>query len=206
MARVFLANRGRARYQVRAFRAVARRRVRSAAIAQLVEHVIRNDGVTGSSPVCGTTAHRRALSPARTCRRGSLLLRWMAAPSPCSAFSANRSAMTRRRRRPPLNSATRSASRRHRNAGCQSGRPRSFSTGAVGGLWRTVWGRYALIKPENPSEDHLSSRTLSQWAVRQTVLHLQVQLIQINSESLLRAVRLAVCRRDGEGASKDAPP
>jgi hypothetical protein len=25
-----------------------------AAIAQLVEHVIRNDGVTGSSPVCGT--------------------------------------------------------------------------------------------------------------------------------------------------------
>jgi hypothetical protein len=26
-----------------------------AAIAQLVEHVIRNDGVTGSSPVCGTT-------------------------------------------------------------------------------------------------------------------------------------------------------
>jgi hypothetical protein len=28
---------------------------RSAAIAQLVEHVIRNDGVTGSSPVCGTT-------------------------------------------------------------------------------------------------------------------------------------------------------
>src|ERR1700730_2369408 len=53
--RVFLANRGRARYQVRAFRAVARRRVRSAAIAQLVEHVIRNDGVTGSSPVCGTS-------------------------------------------------------------------------------------------------------------------------------------------------------
>jgi hypothetical protein len=28
---------------------------RFAAIAQLVEHVIRNDGVTGSSPVCGTT-------------------------------------------------------------------------------------------------------------------------------------------------------
>src|SRR6202046_3815351 len=27
-----------------------------AAIAQLVEHVIRNDGVTGSSPVCGTTS------------------------------------------------------------------------------------------------------------------------------------------------------
>jgi hypothetical protein len=26
-----------------------------AAIAQLVEHVIRNDGVTGSSPVCGTS-------------------------------------------------------------------------------------------------------------------------------------------------------
>ena len=30
-------------------------RVWSAAIAQLVEHVIRNDGVTGSSPVCGTS-------------------------------------------------------------------------------------------------------------------------------------------------------
>jgi hypothetical protein len=28
---------------------------RSAAIAQLVEHVIRNDGVTGSNPVCGTS-------------------------------------------------------------------------------------------------------------------------------------------------------
>ena len=28
----------------------------SAAIAQLVEHVIRNDGVTGSSPVCGTSS------------------------------------------------------------------------------------------------------------------------------------------------------
>ena len=28
-----------------------------AAIAQLVEHVIRNDGVTGSSPVCGTIRH-----------------------------------------------------------------------------------------------------------------------------------------------------
>ena len=29
----------------------------ASAIAQLVEHVIRNDGVTGSSPVCGTTSH-----------------------------------------------------------------------------------------------------------------------------------------------------
>ena len=28
---------------------------RSAAIAQLVEHVIRNDGVGGSNPSCGTT-------------------------------------------------------------------------------------------------------------------------------------------------------
>jgi hypothetical protein len=27
----------------------------AAAIAQLVEHVIRNDGVTGSNPVCGTS-------------------------------------------------------------------------------------------------------------------------------------------------------
>src|SRR5438132_6308717 len=51
---VFLANRGSARYQVRALRVAPGRRVWSAAIAQLVEHVIRNDGVTGSSPVCGT--------------------------------------------------------------------------------------------------------------------------------------------------------
>ena len=28
---------------------------RSAALAQLVEHIIRNDGATGSSPVSGTT-------------------------------------------------------------------------------------------------------------------------------------------------------
>jgi hypothetical protein len=38
-----------------AFSAIAGRCVWSAAIAQLVEHVIRNDGVTGSSPVCGTS-------------------------------------------------------------------------------------------------------------------------------------------------------
>src|ERR1700680_3809308 len=37
-------------------KAVAEREAaRSAAIAQLVEHVIRNDGVTGSNPVCGTS-------------------------------------------------------------------------------------------------------------------------------------------------------
>jgi hypothetical protein len=36
------------------FRLVAGRAFWFAAIAQLVEHVIRNDGVTGSSPVCGT--------------------------------------------------------------------------------------------------------------------------------------------------------
>jgi hypothetical protein len=29
-----------------------------AAIAQLVEHVIRNDGVTGSNPVCGTSSFK----------------------------------------------------------------------------------------------------------------------------------------------------
>ena len=39
------------------FRLTPERRVWSAAIAQLVEHVIRNDGVTGSSPVCGTISH-----------------------------------------------------------------------------------------------------------------------------------------------------
>jgi hypothetical protein len=52
------------------FQAVAERTVWSAAIAQLVEHVIRNDGVTGSSPVCGTiqiieTANRIAVSLVR---------------------------------------------------------------------------------------------------------------------------------------------
>ena len=31
----------------------------SAALAQLVEHIIRNDGVTGSSPVSGTIAFTR---------------------------------------------------------------------------------------------------------------------------------------------------
>ena len=51
-ASVFLANRGAARYQVHALPA------RFAAIAQLVEHVIRNDGVGGSNPSCGTTAQR----------------------------------------------------------------------------------------------------------------------------------------------------
>ena len=59
--RVFLANRGRARYQVRAFRVAPERCVWSAAIAQLVEHVIRNDGVTGSSPVCGTSLSKNSL-------------------------------------------------------------------------------------------------------------------------------------------------
>src|SRR6266404_2069971 len=37
------------------FGPVGERAAWSAAIAQLVEHVIRNDGVTGSNPVCGTT-------------------------------------------------------------------------------------------------------------------------------------------------------
>ena len=70
---VFLANRGHARYQVRALPAYAGRCVRSAAIAQLVEHVIRNDGVTGSSPVCGTSdfnhlvKSRRSTAKHRVC-------------------------------------------------------------------------------------------------------------------------------------------
>ena len=35
-----------------------------AALAQLVEHIIRNDGVTGSSPVSGTIAHHyKTLGP-----------------------------------------------------------------------------------------------------------------------------------------------
>jgi hypothetical protein len=37
------------------FGPLARRAAWSAAIAQLVEHVIRNDGVGGSSPSCGTS-------------------------------------------------------------------------------------------------------------------------------------------------------
>jgi hypothetical protein len=58
---VFLAKSGAARYQVRAFSAAsADRAAWSAAIAQLVEHVIRNDGVTGSNPVCGTSTWRIA--------------------------------------------------------------------------------------------------------------------------------------------------
>src|SRR5216684_4485001 len=53
---VFLAKPGAARYQVRAFSAYLQEAPAwSAAIAQLVEHVIRNDGVTGSNPVCGTS-------------------------------------------------------------------------------------------------------------------------------------------------------
>ncbi len=41
---------------MRAFQACRRTQAAwSAAIAQLVEHVIRNDGVTGSNPVCGTS-------------------------------------------------------------------------------------------------------------------------------------------------------
>ena len=54
-ASVFLAKPGAARYQVQAFSALLPEApARFAAIAQLVEHVIRNDGVTGSNPVCGT--------------------------------------------------------------------------------------------------------------------------------------------------------
>ena len=53
---VFLAKPGAARYQVQAFSAaLLEAPAWFAAIAQLVEHVIRNDGVTGSNPVCGTS-------------------------------------------------------------------------------------------------------------------------------------------------------
>jgi hypothetical protein len=50
-ARIFLKH-DLFRKPVRTFRDHA---LKYAAIAQLVEHVIRNDGVTGSNPVCGTT-------------------------------------------------------------------------------------------------------------------------------------------------------
>jgi hypothetical protein len=57
-ARVIAKPRG-ARYQVReAFSPLAGRAAWSAAIAQLVEHVIRNDGVGGSNPSCGTIFKR----------------------------------------------------------------------------------------------------------------------------------------------------
>jgi hypothetical protein len=71
---VFLAKRGAARYQVRAFSGEPtgfgtnfpmpheNASKWSAAIAQLVEHVIRNDGVTGSSPVCGTILKSQSVS------------------------------------------------------------------------------------------------------------------------------------------------
>jgi hypothetical protein len=54
--RVVLANLRVRRYQERARRLGVSQRAsfRFAAIAQLVEHVIRNDGVGGSSPSCGT--------------------------------------------------------------------------------------------------------------------------------------------------------
>ena len=41
---------------------MARLPARHAALAQLVEHIIRNDGVTGSNPVSGTT-FLKALPP-----------------------------------------------------------------------------------------------------------------------------------------------
>ena len=53
---VFLANRGACPISGAGVSGSAPERCAwSAAIAQLVEHVIRNDGVTGSSPVCGTS-------------------------------------------------------------------------------------------------------------------------------------------------------
>jgi len=53
-AAFFLQNRASPDIRCERFRPLAERIAWSAAIAQLVEHVIRNDGVTGSSPVCGT--------------------------------------------------------------------------------------------------------------------------------------------------------
>ena len=60
---VFLAN--RAAPDIRGARVFGRNRTRVsrfAAIAQLVEHVIRNDGVGGSSPSCGTNLQIRSVS------------------------------------------------------------------------------------------------------------------------------------------------
>ena len=42
---------------------------RNAALAQLVEHLIRNEGVTGSSPVSGTIpSSRKSAGDGRRCR------------------------------------------------------------------------------------------------------------------------------------------
>jgi hypothetical protein len=67
-AALFLANQSRARYQVRTrFEAVAGARIAgSAAIAQSVEHVIRNDGVGGSNPSCGTSKIKHLAQSARS--------------------------------------------------------------------------------------------------------------------------------------------
>ena len=54
-AAFFLQNRAVPDIRCGRFQAAFRTPAWSAAIAQLVEHVIRNDGVTGSSPVCGTS-------------------------------------------------------------------------------------------------------------------------------------------------------
>ena len=51
----FLQNRGAPDIRCGRFRYFSETAPWFAAIAQLVEHVIRNDGVTGSSPVCGTS-------------------------------------------------------------------------------------------------------------------------------------------------------
>src|SRR6202030_3151738 len=75
MPALFLANRGRARYQVRTrleADALGARTAWSAAIAQSVEHVIRNDGVGGSNPSCGTklTLSRKGRIPENpSCRQ-----------------------------------------------------------------------------------------------------------------------------------------
>jgi hypothetical protein len=59
MAAFFLPNRALPDIRCGRFQPLpAERAAWSAAIAQLVEHVIRNDGVTGSSPVCGTNSWR----------------------------------------------------------------------------------------------------------------------------------------------------
>ena len=55
VAAFFLQNRGMPDIRCGRFQLVAERAAWFAAIAQLVEHVIRNDGVTGSNPVCGTS-------------------------------------------------------------------------------------------------------------------------------------------------------
>jgi hypothetical protein len=62
---------------------------KSAAIAQLVEHVIRNDGVGGSNPSCGTSKINDLLL---------ILVWWRSLENAAGNATGNRSEITSRQR------------------------------------------------------------------------------------------------------------